>query len=128
MKKGFRYALEWILTCLGFFAAFVVLIIARTIIGDYRVATVDTARSRDGAYSVTLQEIEDPMALRLYGPAFRHLVLTRDGAAVSELDISVANDGLSLSPDTWEVSWADSETPAVHCLRKTDFGKRRGII
>lgn len=117
MKKGFLYAIEVVFTCCVLYFLLVAVSLGAELLtllqGDYPLNTIDTARSQDGAYSVTLQEIEDPTALRLYGPAFCHLVLTRGGAALSEMDIAVfAGDG-NVTPRSWQVSWASDHAEII---------------
>lgn len=103
MKKGVKGILKGVLIVVGILLLLIVICIGSFIyIMDYRVAVVDKSLSADKEYELILKSVGEPF---LFGYASGRLVLQHNGRAVSKIDFDIADDGGSITPDKWQVSW-----------------------
>lgn len=71
-------------------------------LAEWRVVTVDTERSNDGAYELKLQTVGEPF---LFGPAPGRIVLKSDDKVITKIDFKIYNDGASFDESAWSVLW-----------------------
>lgn len=85
----------------------------------YRISEIDTSVSDDGSYEIFFQSIGEPDFP--FGASHARLVLKHDGKTVTKYRFDVANDGKTLSPGSWSVSWTqDSVEVTVRGEEQSD--------
>lgn len=72
---------------------------------NYAVRTVDTSTSPDGRLTLELQAVGEPL---FFSSADARLVLRLDRYEISRMDTSIADDGVQVRADSWQVSWNDT--------------------
>lgn len=69
----------------------------------YKVKEVDTKTSKDGMYTIHLQQIGEPEGL--FGASNGRLLLKQGNEVITNYKISVSDDGCQLGIDNWRVNW-----------------------
>lgn len=72
---------------------------------EYKVSYIDSDISADGNHEIILQAVGEPDCP--FGYSHARLVLKDKNRVISKYKIEVANDGGTLYPENWNVSWQD---------------------
>lgn len=75
-------------------------------ITEYKVSDIDSEISADGNHEIIFQAVGEPDWP--FGYSHARLVLKDKNRVISKYKIEVANDGGTLYPENWNVSWQDS--------------------
>lgn len=103
MKKVLNGILRGALFVLTILLVFPALCLAGLVyLFEFRATDVDTSLSPDQEYSLTLKAVGEPL---FFDSAPGRLILQHQGKTVSSVNFKIADDGGSITPDKWKVTW-----------------------
>ena len=80
-------------------------------VSEYRITTIDTSVSPDGAYELVLQAVGE--ADFPFGSASGRLVLYEGKNRVSKADFELRDDGRNIRSSIWKVTWHEDSVEVI---------------